>query len=200
MSYGLTATSPLFNGITLDADYEALQSGGERTLARSSAIPHGSNGQWNSYDFIPALFVQLSVGDWVGVTHYNGKFAYISNLTSLTVIDAVLAGNLPNPIGYGAVTYNSSGRKTWVASTASMAVTGYYQLNSVTTITSSAQWVLPITTRSIWRPLGPNSVYEVYTLHRDTSTTYTLRPLIMNQQPLSGSYTVDEHTRFFVAD
>lgn len=198
MTYGLIASS--LGGIpVLHADFEALQSGDERSLPRSTTIPHDTGGQWSAYDFIPALLIKMAVGDWVGVTHYGTRYCYISNRTSLVVREANLAGDLPNPAGYGAVTYNSSGRKTWVASSPVMVVSAFHEVEGGV-VASGSDWILPTTTRATWNvSVQDRSVFRIHAVRRVATTTYDIHPVIISQVPGQRNEVVFSHTRFFTA-
>lgn len=117
---------------------------------------------------IPA-FVEMEVGDFLGASS-NAFFSLKSTLSFKTIKPA---NELPNPTGYGAVAYNTSGQKTWFAN-ADVAVLQDFQTIPVSGSYNTDANFVALTTRLplFFQGGGGQFFTSIHGINRVSSTQY----------------------------
>jgi hypothetical protein len=162
MSYGIQIFNQN-NQVILDSETPAYMLSSEGTFYGTSPFVR-NNITYYTYDLssLPSgylRFAKLYEGDSI----YSGNqsnFAglLVSNKPSLEIKIAGAANLFPDPTGYGLVSYNTSGQKTWFANAPVAVIEANAELPFFQgTFATTAEWVALTSALPWWSQIGPST-------------------------------------------
>jgi hypothetical protein len=134
-------------------------------------------------------FVNLNVGNFFG----PGSNGYVSTQSSLTFFNIKPANEIPDPTGYDVVFYNSSGQKTWIASSSTVVLNSFSTLAVSGSFASDADHIALLSRLPYFIQVGPTTgiVYS-QGIFRTSSSLYSweARPIGLGPAQNVGPFQV----------
>lgn len=165
MTYGIEVKNEN-NEVIIDSNFPAYFLFQEVTVSGVASVNNLFRYDFSTIPAFPA-FVQVDVGDFFGAN----PAGYWSFKSSLTFKAIKTADEMPDPTGYGAIAYNSSGIKTWFANGPAVVLKDFFTISVNGSYTTDADWVSILTRLPMSRPVGLNQRLNVIQGVERTSTS-----------------------------